>query len=178
MEKKKAIILLIIVSLFVGGFTLIRFLPDTISSNNTNSVINGEFSTGFKITPSMVSVACGDVFDLEVFLYNNDIIDTAAIDNLTFTSGLLEIRHIGLGNLFRGTTMWMTGKTIDNEHGYVMGILWTDQETTSESGLFCTITFEAMNVGTAFVDITSFGIACAGKKISCSVLSNAIVEIN
>lgn len=174
MERKKAIILLIIVSLVVGGFTIIKFLPDT--NNSSNNVV--EFSTGFKITPSMVSVACGDVFDLEVFLYNNDIIDTAAIDNLSFTSGLLEIRHIGLGNLFRGTTMWMTGKTIDNEHGYVSGILWTDQETTSESGLFCTITFEAINVGTAYVDITSFGIACAGEKISCSVLSNAIVEIN
>ena len=173
MERKKAIILLIIVSLVVGGFTIIKFLPDTNNSSN-----NVEFSTGFKITPSMVSVACGDVFDLEVFLYNNDIIDTAAIDNLTFTSGLLEIRHIGLGNLFRGTTMWMTGKTIDNEHGYVMGILWTDQETTSESGLFCTITFEAVGMGTAYVDIMSYGIACAGEEISCSVLSNAIVKIN
>ena len=176
MEKKKAIILLIIVSLIVSGFTLIRFLPiDTGSSNNN---VDNEFSTGFKITPSMVSVACGDVFDLEIFLYNNDIIDTAAVDNLSFTSGLLEIRHIRLGNLFRGTTMWLTGKTIDNEQGYVFGILWTDQQTTSESGLFCTITFEAVDVGTAFVDITSYGIACAGKKINCNVLSNAIVEIN
>lgn len=183
MEKNKAIILLVIVA--VAVFIVIPIVVfDTFgffsSDNSDNDVVippDGDFSTGFKITPSMLSVKQGDVFDLDIMLYTNTVIDTAAVDNLTFTPGLLEIRHIKLGNLFRGTTMWMTGKDVNNDLGYVFGILWTDHQTTDVSGLFCTITFEAMDVGTAYVDITQYGIALAGESVKCAVLSNAIIEI-
>lgn len=178
MEKKKAIILLAVVAIVV--FIVSSVVFDTFglfSSDNNGTTDNGDFFTGFKITPSMLSVKQWDVFDLDIMLYTNTVIDTAAVENLTFTPGLLEIRHIKLGNLFRGTTMWMLGKTINNDLGYVFGILWTDQQTTDASGLFCTITFEAVGIGTAYVDITQYGIALAGKAVKCTVLSNAIVDI-
>ena len=134
--------------------------------------------TSFEVQPNDQTVAYNDTFSISIYVTPNGTIDTCAIDNLTFTPGVLSVLSVAQGNLFGGTTMWIPGIDINNESGYLTGILWTWGGETNTPGFFCNITFKAINPGIGYVNITSYGVALAGVPFTCNITSNATVTVS
>ena len=71
-------------------------------------------------------VTVTDSFNVIAWVDVDSQIDTAAVDNLTYLpAGILHYTSTAQGDLFSGTTMWLTPTVIDDTNGYVKPIVWS-----------------------------------------------------
>ena len=163
MKTSKTLAILLILLLLLGSIPY--------------SVLGAGTVTNFELQPNNQTVAYNDTFYINIYVTPNGTIDTCAVDNLTFTSNVLAVQSITQGDLFGGTTMWIPYIEINNNSGYVKGILWTWTGQTNAPGVFCNITFKAINPGVGYINLTDYGVALAGIPYTCNITSNATVTV-
>ena len=138
----------------------------SVLADNPNSII---------LYPLKQHVTIGDNFNITVYADITSSIDTCAIDNLSFTPGIINYSSVTQGNLFAGQTMWLTPTNINNAAGYVNPIVWSyNVPVNNTNSTFVTISWTTYNCGIATVYQTAGGTALAGTDPGTSYVNTTI----
>jgi hypothetical protein len=80
--------------------------------------------------------------------------------------------------LFTQSTFWLPG-LINNTAKNLVNIIWASSESTSTIGIFATLTFEAISMGTAFVELdeSEIDIVRNGQRFPFTLENSASFEI-
>jgi len=148
MKKMEKTILSLIVAIlfFAGGFT------------GAILKVSGYSETQIGISPSDQTVSTGETFTVNIEIDPAESIAGAQC-NLHFNSSLLTALSVSDGGMF---DMWFNGVlSIDNTNGTIENIIAFDLGgTTSDSGIFAVVTFQAKSVsGISYVNLSDVGIS-------------------
>lgn len=142
------------------------------------SVVSAQEKTDVKANPDRVTVSPGQIFDVLLYVTPSTTIDTVAINLSMWDPSLAEVMDITIGAdgqtpLFEDQTVWINGKEIHNDLGYLKHIVWGSTVSTSTPGYFATITFKAKKAGEFVFNIPpgQFDAARAGERIETNVMS-------
>jgi hypothetical protein len=108
----------------------------------------------FSMVPiSQTNIPIGTNFTVNITVNTTTWIDTVATDEITFSKDIMKCVKIEQGDLFASSTVWMSG-TINNDTGKITNIVWGSRPATNTGGVFATLTFEALSIGTGYINIT------------------------
>ncbi|MCD6146623.1 MAG: hypothetical protein J7J34_01270, partial [Thermoplasmata archaeon] len=128
------------------------------------------------VEPSSQSVSFNETFTVNITIDPAEPI-TAVQCNLRFNSSLLTAISVSDGGMF---DWWFGPIDINNTSGVIEGIIAfnTGSNTTSESGTFAVVTFQAKSlVGVSPIELENVGISNAtGTAVDISIL-NATVSV-
>lgn len=168
---KTIVIMLIMVALLLAIFPIV-----TVQGTN----IIG-FYDDPEVTSLLQHVTIGDTFNTTIYVTVVSEIDTAAVDNMTFTPRRISWSGLTKGDLFRSTTIWLEPEvdgTVDNVTGYAQPVLWTYTIGVNTTiGALATIEWFAIGVGIGYINITEGGTAKNGVDNGTNWL-NATIYIH
>ena len=105
----------------------------------------------------------GEQFDIIAYATTDTMLDTLAIEIMTFDGEHIECIDITRGDFFPDDTVWIPGKI---EKHRVTGVAWgAINEKDSGQGVFATYTFLAKQPGTLEIKIKEAGAAFGGNII-------------
>jgi len=169
MKSKLSIILLIML--------ILSSIPITID-------VRADDPSSFELLPNSDNVDIGEIFNISVYVSPNASINCIAIDELTFDPTLLNIvahnatDNVSQGNIFEsGTTLLWRSGVINNTEGNLTDVSWVTTPAHGGEGYFCNITFEALAVGIAYVNLTDVAIVYDINEWDYQILSNATITI-
>lgn len=139
-----------------------------LGMSSTNSVADYE-----TMDPNYVSfdgssdVTIGDTVFIDILVDINAEVDTASVDNMTYTPGILDYEsNTVFGDLFGGSVVQMTPEgngVIDNVNGYCNPITWGHSVSTNNTiGTLATCEWTAVGVGTTTLSVTAGGTSLSG----------------
>jgi hypothetical protein len=147
------------------------------------SVVSAQETTDIKANPDRVTVSPGQIFNVLLYVTPSTTIDTVAINLSMWDPALAEVTDITIGAdgqtpLFEDQTVWIGGKEIHNDLGYLKHIVWGSTVSTSSPGYFATITFKAKKAGEFIFNIPpgQFDAARAGERIETNVISSSFSQ--
>ena len=130
-------------------------------------------------SPENISVFVGDKFDINITINpNENIVDTVSVELINFTAGIINCTNIEWGDFFDDNVINIEG-TINNTAGNITTIAWaTISHPTNQTGTFVTLTFEAINNGTAYIEIDDSEeiLGYASIPLDFVVLGNATIN--
>ena len=165
MKKMEKTILSLIVAIlfFAGGFT------------GAILKVSGYSETQIDISPSGQTVSTGETFTVNIEIDPAEPIAGAQC-NLHFNSSLLNALSVSDGGMF---DMWFNGiLSIDNTNGTIENIIAFDLGgTTSDSGVFAVVTFQAKSAsGTSYVNLSDIGISDEnGSPVAVSISNGSVI---
>jgi hypothetical protein len=146
-------------------------------------VISAQATIDIEAKPDRVTVNPGQIFDVQLYVTPSTIIDTVALNISMWDPALAEVMEIQQGSngqdpLFSDSTVWIGGKEIKNDLGYIKHIVWGSTSPTSTPGYLATITFKAKGTGEFVFNIPpgQFDAARAGERIQTNVLSASFAQ--
>lgn len=112
-------------------------------------------------------VTIDDTVYIDIWVDVNAEVDTASIDNMTYTPGILDYEsNTVFGDLFTASVVQMTPESngvIDNVNGYCNPIVWGDSTPVNNTnGTLATCEWTASAYGTTTISISSGGTALSG----------------
>jgi len=148
MKKTQKTILSLIVAIlfFAGGFT------------GAILEVSGYSQTQMSVSPSSQTVSTGETFTVNIEIDPAEPVAGAQC-NLQFDPSLLTALSVSDGGMF---DMWFNGVlSIDNVNGTIKNIVaFNLGGTTSDSGIFAVVTFQAKTVaGTSYVNLSDVEIS-------------------
>ena len=154
MHKNKILILGIFISLIMMGIPI-------------NADDYPPASPNFMGFDGDADVTLGATVYIDIYVDVHSEIDTASVDNMTYTPGILDYEsNTVFGDLFPGSVVQITpegGGVIDNVNGYCNPIVWgslTSVNNTNSTHATCEWT--AVDCGTTTLAITAGGTALSG----------------
>jgi len=161
--KKIAILIIFGIGMLISP----SVFSETFPPENPNYI-------GFYMDDNRVTI--DDIFNVTCYVIVASEVDTASIENLTFTPGIVTYQSTTQGDLFpSGTIVWLTPESngeINNVGGYAYPITWSS--TTTVNGVtrnLSIITMNAINCGVATLSPTAGGTALGGVDPGTTFLS-------
>ena len=155
---------------------LISFVLIVSAFVGMSGYANAQGETVIAVEPSSQSVSFNETFTVNITIDPAEPI-TAVQCNLRFNSSLLTAISVSDGGMF---DWWFGPIDINNTSGVIEGIIAfnTGSNTTSESGTFAVVTFQAKSlVGVSPIELENVGISNAtGTAVDISIL-NATVSV-
>jgi len=165
------------ISIFLLIVMLISLIPIPM--------VSADDPSSFELIPNSDTVDYGDTFDVSVYVSPNASINAIAIDELTFDSDLLNIvahnvtDNVSKGDIFEGGSelVWYSGY-YDNVVGNLTDVGWViSAPGSSDAGYFCNITFEAIGVGVAHINLTDVIVSYGEYPWDYQIISNSTITI-
>jgi hypothetical protein len=119
-------------------------------------------------TPTSVhkTLSVGSTFTTTIWVNVHQRIDTAAVENMTFTPGVVNYTSAVIGNLFSSSLISMTPTHLNNVQGYAEPMVSaSDVPVNSTNGTLSTITWTMRKCGKVDFAITDGGTAYAGTDV-------------
>ena len=146
-------------------------------------VISAQATIDIQAKPDRLSVNPGQIFDVELYVTPTSTIDTVAVNRSMWDPKLAEVMEItrganGQDPLFSDSTVWIGGRIIDNDLGYIRDIVWGSTSPTSTPGYLATVTFKAKGTGEFIFNIPpgQFDAARAGERVQTSISSSSFAQ--
>ncbi len=120
----------------------------------------------------------GDTIEVDVWADIHSPVDTAGIENLTFSpTGIVNYSSTAQGDLFPSQLVWMVpegGGVIDNDVGYAYPITWGSSSVNDTNATLATITWDAISCGVVTVSITLGGTSLGGSDPGTTFVDGTI----
>jgi hypothetical protein len=147
------------------------------------SVVSAQETTDVKAIPDRITIKPGQIFDVMLYVTPSTTIDTVAINLSLWDPALAEVMEITRGAtgqtpLFEDSTVWIGGRILENDLGYLKDIVWGSTIPGSTPGYLATITFKAKKAGEFIFNIPpgQFDAARAGDRIDTGVISTSFAQ--
>lgn len=129
-------------------------------------IASAESITTVESVPNSITVNPNETFTIDIMVDPSDVIDTVAIDLVSWDSSLLQCLDLNKGGLFEESTVWIDG---DINSGNITNICWGSHASTDVTGKYITLTFKALKEGACNIVLDEVGIAHAGEPFDKDV---------
>jgi hypothetical protein len=132
-------------------------------------------TTTIKTLPEEIQIEKGDTFEIELYVEMGRELDSLAVNLTTWDPSFAKCLDIQPGNIFPTYLVWIGGKEVNNEQGYIKHIVISSQDFCKADGVFAILSFEALKDGAFKLNIPpkQFDIARAGERYSTQILSTS-----
>jgi len=127
------------------------------------------------LDPPSKTVKVGDVFTVAIYAQIVGVVDTVAIDLITWNGNVIQCLNVTKGNLFEYPLVWLPG---DISSGKLTGtIMASNNPIEDKNGIYSILTFKVLKKGDATITLHDFGVARAGVALDTSITGDCYVIV-